>query len=151
MIATQLLIQSSTKTNLGQEKATIEICFFFSFSPPNLLIPVVPIFVLCQRISWTENLPTETTRNRDPSNMMNLNVVSDSCPTSFLSTHLAYPSSSIFPFVGIRIFAERHHWFYLLVQTFHISAVSCVVCKDKSLFTFWWLYSSIFIENLFVR
>ena len=92
--------------------------------------------------------PQKNTGNRDSSNMMSLNVWLYIRPTPFLSTHLAYPCSSLA--FGTTIFTERHHWFHLLVQTFHISVVGYFVCKSKHFFTFY-LYQFIFNENIFVH
>ena len=73
-----------------------------------LLIPVMFRFMLSQRISCFDNLSTQTTGNIDPSDMIGLNVVTYSSPTSLLSTDLANPCPSSF-LMRISIFTDQHH------------------------------------------
>ena len=73
-----------------------------------LLIPVMFRFMLSQRISCFDNLSTQTTGNIDPSDMIGLNVVTYSSPTSLLSTDLANPCP-IRLYIGISVFTYFHH------------------------------------------
>ena len=115
-----------------------------------LLIPMVFRFMISQRISCFENVSTKSTGNRDPSNMMSLNVLHYTVHTSLLSTHLTYSCSSVPLRVKIGILTECHHWLHLLVQTFHISVVGCLVCTDKYLFICCLYNTTIFIEPIFI-
>ena len=74
-----------------------------------LLIPVMSRFMFPQRISCCDNLSTQTTGNRDPSDMIGLNVVQYKLITSLLSADLAYPCPLAIIFVGIKLFAYFHH------------------------------------------
>ena len=74
-----------------------------------LLIPVMFRFMLSQRISCFDNLSTQTTGNRNPSDMIGLNVVHYMLKFSLLSTDLANPCPYSAFLIGINIFAHRHH------------------------------------------
>ena len=88
--------------------------------------------MLSKRVSRFEQLATKTTGNGYPSDMVGLDMALNVGHVSLLSTNFAFSCFSVTYFVSF--FTQRHHGLHLLVQTFHIGAISGVIYESKSLF-----------------